>query len=133
DPAAGEIVADLVHLAAGLRRDHPTGEGLLGVGVAVVGVVRRSDGFVSTAPNLGWRDVPLGDRLRAGLGSAGPIAVANEADLGALAEVRRGAARGADDVLFVSGEVGVGGGTSDDGQPMAGPAGGGAWVGHVAR
>ena len=132
DLAAGEIVADLVHLAAVLRRDHPTGEGLIGVGVAVVGVVRRSDGFVSTAPNLGWRDVPLGDRLRAGLGSAGPIAVANEADLGALAEVRRGAARGADDVLFVSGEVGVGGGIIVDGKPMTGVAGYGGEVGHIA-
>ena len=36
----------------------------IGVGVAVVGVVRRSDGFVSMAPNLGWRDVPLGPALR---------------------------------------------------------------------
>ena len=130
--AAGEIVADLVHLAAGLRQDHRTGHELIGAGVAVVGVVRRSDGFVSTAPNLGWRDVPLGDRLRAGLRSAAPIAVANEADLGALAEVRRGAARGADDVLFVSGEVGVGGGIIVDGKPMTGAAGYGGEVGHIA-
>src|SRR5215218_5846152 len=43
------------------------GERLVGVGVAVVGVVRRSDGFVSTAPNLGWREVPLGAALRRAL------------------------------------------------------------------
>ena len=58
----------------------------------VVGIVRRDAGFVSMAPNLGWRDVPLGDRLADALGTSLPIAVANEADLGALAELRRGAA-----------------------------------------
>ena len=40
-------------------------DALVGIGVAVVGVVRRDDGFVSTAPNLGWRDVPLGGRCAA--------------------------------------------------------------------
>jgi len=100
--------------------------------VAVVGVARRSDGLVTTAPNLGWHNVPLRDLLRAALGPAAPIAVANEADLGALAEARRGAARGSDDVLFVSGEVGVGGGIIANGNPMTGVAGYGGEVGHIA-
>ncbi len=69
----------------------PTGP-LVGVGVAVVGIVRRVDGLVSMAPNLGWSDVPLGERLPRVLARPVPIAVANEADLGALAEHRRGAA-----------------------------------------
>jgi predicted NBD/HSP70 family sugar kinase len=73
-------------------------------------VVRRSDGFVSMAPNLGWRDVPLGEALAAALDFDAPIQVANDADLGALVEVRRGAAIGGDHVLFISGEYGVGGG-----------------------
>ena len=71
-------------------RDRPADEPLLGVGVAVVGVVRRSDGFVSMAPNLGWRDVPLGEWLARALDVPVPIAVANDADLGALVEHRRG-------------------------------------------
>jgi predicted NBD/HSP70 family sugar kinase len=130
--APEEIVADLARLASDLRQDHGAAGELIGIGVAVVGVTRRSDGFVSTAPNLGWHNVPLGDRVRAALGSAAPISVANEADLGALAEARRGAARGADDVLFVSGEVGVGGGIIVDGKPMTGVAGYGGEVGHIA-
>jgi len=130
--APEEIVADLARLAAGLRQGRRADGDLMGVGVAVVGVARRSDGFVSTAPNLGWHNVPLGDRVRAALGSAAPISVANEADLGALAEARRGAARGSDDVLFVSGEVGVGGGIIVDGKPMSGVAGYGGEVGHIA-
>lgn len=83
------------------------------------------------APNLGWTDVPLGDRLARVLGDEIPILVANEADLGALAEVRRGAAIGADHVLFISGEVGVGGGLIVDGQPFTGVAGYGGEVGHM--
>jgi predicted NBD/HSP70 family sugar kinase len=113
-------------LAAGPRRDPP-----IGVGVSAAAVVRRTDGTVVTAPNLGWREVPLGDRLLEALATPAPVAVANEADLGALAELRRGAARGAEDVLFISGEVGVGGGLIVDGRPLTGVAGYGGEVGHL--
>ena len=34
-----------------------------GAGVAVAGIVRRSDNTVVLAPNLGWRDTPIGDLL----------------------------------------------------------------------
>ena len=59
------------------------------------------DGFVSMAPNLGWRDVAARRPRCVPRSDADvPIVVANEADLGALAELRRGAAIGADDVLY---------------------------------
>ena len=38
---------------------------------------------------------------------------------------------GADDVLFISGEVGVGGGIIVDGRPLAGAAGYGGEIGHI--
>ena len=44
----------------------------VGIGVAIVGVVRRSDGFVSMAPNLGWRDVPARRAAGAGARHDGP-------------------------------------------------------------
>ena len=126
-----EVVAGLAALAATIRGRRPADERLIGVGVAVVGVVRRSDGLVSMAPNLGWRDVPLGEWLDRTLDVAIPISIANEADLGALAEHRRGAAVGYDDVLFISGEVGVGGGLIVEGRPLTGAAGYGGEIGHV--
>jgi predicted NBD/HSP70 family sugar kinase len=125
------IAADLAELAVGLRSRRPPDEPLVGVGVAVVGVVRRSDGVVSTAPNLGWRDVPLGAALAAALEVAAPISVANDADLGALVELRRGAAIGYQHVLFISGEYGVGGGVIVDGRPLTGAAGYGGEIGHL--
>jgi predicted NBD/HSP70 family sugar kinase len=129
--AVDDLVRDLRDLA-GQVCPLPIEPGrLLGVGVAVVGVVRRSDGFVPLAPNLGWRNVALGDAIAGALGSAAPVVVANEADLGALAEVRRGAAVGERDVLYISGEVGVGGGIFIDGRPLTGAAGFAGEVGHV--
>ncbi|HUG48371.1 MAG TPA: ROK family protein [Candidatus Limnocylindria bacterium] len=124
-------VGKLAELAAMVRGLPPQREEVVGIGVGVVGVVRRSDGFVSMAPNLGWRDVALGHALRRALDTLIPIFVANEADLGALAELRRGAARGRQHVLFVSGEVGVGGGLIIDGRPLTGGAGYGGEIGHM--
>jgi predicted NBD/HSP70 family sugar kinase len=83
------------------------------------------------APNLGWRDVPFGQRLVPALGFDVPVTVANEADLGALAEHLRGAAIGHDHVLFVTGEVGVGGGLIIAGRPLSGAAGFGGEIGHM--
>lgn len=124
-------LADLAALAQTLRDRLPGQEELIAVGVAVVGSVRRSDGFVSMAPNLGWRDVPLGEHLAEALVTSLPIVVANEADLGALAEWRRGAAVGKDHLLFISGEVGVGGGVIVDGRQLTGATGYGGEVGHM--
>jgi predicted NBD/HSP70 family sugar kinase len=126
-----EVTRDLLVLASRLSDLRRLRRALLGVGVAVVGIVGREDGLVSTAPNLGWRDVALGERLATALGLDVPIAVANEADLGALIELRRGAARGADDLLFIAGEVGVGGGIVVSGRPLTGVAGYAGEIGHL--
>ena len=72
-----------------------------------------------------------GTSSSAAFGDDVPIHVANEADLGALAEARRGAAVGADHILYLSGEVGVGGGIIVDGEPFIGAAGYGGEVGHM--
>jgi predicted NBD/HSP70 family sugar kinase len=125
------IAHDLRELAATVRSRHASIDPLVGTGVAIVGLVRLTDGRVAMAPNLGWTDVPLGERLAATLGVTGPISVANDANLIAVAEARRGAAVGEDDVLFISGEVGVGGGIIVDGRPLTGVAGYAGEVGHI--
>ena len=126
-----ETVDDLIELARIVRARARTRGATIGVAVAVAGIVRRSDGVVRRAPNLGWRDVPLGASLAAALKTTLPISVANDADLGALAELRRGAAVGTNHVLFISGEVGVGGGLIVDGRPFTGLAGYAGEVGHI--
>lgn len=125
-----EIVSDLVELVGPMRSSF-TPDDLVGIGVAVAGIVRRTDGLVRLAPNLGWRDEPLGASLAASLRLPAPVHVANEADLGGLAEHRRGAAVGIDSLLYVMGEVGVGGNLMIDGQPVVGAAGYAGEIGHL--
>lgn len=128
-----EIAAALADLAADVRARLPGDDPIVGVGVAIVGVV-RSDGMVSTAPNLGWRDEPFGERLAAALeplGIAVPSVFANEADLAALAESRRGSARGVRDVVLAWGSIGVGGGLIVGGSPLIGVAGYSGEIGHI--
>lgn len=124
-----DVVAELVRLAGVLRV--PDAGPMVGVGVAVAGVVRRSDGLVFMAPNLGWVEVPFGERLERALGLDLPLTVLNDADAGMLAEHRRGAAVGVDDALYISGEVGVGGGAIVGGQPLLGSAGLAGEIGHM--
>lgn len=129
-----DTVRDLAGLVADLGGiDHAEGtdEQLVGAAVAFAGIVRRSDNVVSMAPNLGWRDVPLGELLGRALGTPRPIPVANEADLGALAEHRRGAGRSVDNLLYISGEVGIGGGLIAHGRPVEGASGYAGEIGHV--
>jgi predicted NBD/HSP70 family sugar kinase len=131
DPAA---TIDALAAAAGtvLRAGPRDAQGVLGIGVAVVGLVRRDDGLVRLAPNLGWTDVPLADLVATRLALGVPVAVGNEADLGGMAEHLRGAADGARDVLYVSGEVGIGGGLIVDGRPLDGHRGYAGEIGHLA-
>ena len=129
--APERIASDLARMARPMVSRLGGGTALVGIGVSMVGVVRVSDGVVRVAPNLGWLDVPLADIIARRLGSAVGVSVGNEADLGALAEHRRGAAAGVDDVLYVSGEVGVGGGVIVAGRPLTGAAGYAGEVGHM--
>jgi predicted NBD/HSP70 family sugar kinase len=88
--SVAEVVADLASLAIDIHPAPLTPDALVGVGVAVAGVVRREDGLVRTAPNLGWRDVALAEPLARALSAQVPVTVANDADLGALAESAAG-------------------------------------------
>jgi predicted NBD/HSP70 family sugar kinase len=102
-----------------------------GVGVGVVGITRRSDGFVHLAPNLGWHNVPLAEILGEELGYDGLVLVANDADLGAIAEHRRGVRPGVQNLIYISGEVGIGTGIIVDGEPVLGSAGYAGEAGHM--
>jgi predicted NBD/HSP70 family sugar kinase len=137
--AVAETIADVAALVDRLQPDATfdtsptphTGRRVIGCGVSVPGLVRELDGVVVAAPNLGWIDVSLAEGLAAALGRGVQIHVGNDADLGALAESRFGAGVASDHMIFVSGEVGVGGGLVVAGRPVVGHLGFAGEIGHL--
>ncbi|MEH0982504.1 ROK family transcriptional regulator [Micromonospora sp. CPCC 205556] len=109
------------------RRDAPAA----GVVVAVPGLIDVERGLVVLAPNLGWRQLPLAERLRAALPPDLPVGVDNDANLAALAEYTYGVAAGTDDLVYLTGEVGVGGGMIVGGRLLRGAEGFSGEVGHL--
>lgn len=107
-----------------------SGRKVLGVGVSVPGTVHRRTGTVGVAPNLRWHDVHLGRLLARRLGEGFTVTVGNDADLGVLAELSRGSARGCDDVVYVIGRTGVGAGLVVNGAPLRGRDGRAGEIGH---
>lgn len=128
---ADRIVRETVHVCHEVLAAAPQGSVLVGVGVGVPGLVRQPDGLVRFAPNLGWVDVPLGDLVADALGLSVPIVIGNDSDLGAVAERQRGSAVGASNVIYLSGQVGVGGGIVIDGRLLMGAQGYGGEIGHM--
>lgn len=104
---------------------------LVGIGISVPGLVRRTDGLIRLAPNLEWHDVSFSGIVLAALGLDIPVSIANDADLGALAEHQRGAGVGIDDLIYVSGNVGVGAGVITGGHRLEGAGGYAGEIGHL--
>lgn len=128
-------IEQLLDMAHELLEHVPQTTLWVGTGVGLPGIVNARTGFVSQAPNLGWIDIPFEQLLRTSLqkefGEVPPIFVSNDADLGALAEHTRGRAITARNVIYLSGEVGIGGGVILNGELMSGAGGFGGEVGHM--
>jgi predicted NBD/HSP70 family sugar kinase len=129
DPdATADSIADLARL---VQKEIEPGAMLVGVAVGVPGMVRADDGLVRLAPNLGWRELPFADLLVERLGLTCRPSLGNDADLGAVAEHLRGAGVGVDDLVYLSGEVGVGAGIVVGGRPLHGSGGYAGEIGHL--
>jgi predicted NBD/HSP70 family sugar kinase len=134
DYALDDVVGHLARFTGQMLAEVPDDAVCVGIGAAIAGVVRREDGLVRFAPNLGWVDEPLGVRLREEIGRLGVhahVTVGNDADLGALAEFTRGAASGSSDAVYLAGEVGVGAGVVVNGAQLLGHGGYGGELGHM--
>jgi predicted NBD/HSP70 family sugar kinase len=122
----GDVVARLRDLATEVV-DEVVDKGLRVVGgvLAVPGPVDLVTGTLHSAPNLGWRNVPLASLL----GLPFPVRVENEANLAALGELWFGT--GLPDFLHVSGEIGIGAGLVVRGRLFRGAHGFAGELGHV--
>lgn len=129
-PSAREAVNISAAVIEGLRGEFEAGGRVLGVGVAVPGLVRASDGLVRWAPHLEWTDEPVAAMLADATGLA--VSVGNDASLGALAERIYGAGRGMTDLIYLNGGAsGIGGGVIANGLPLGGAGGYAGEFGHI--
>src|SRR3954464_5852761 len=125
-----DAVADLVTEAIGAARFR--GAVPVGLTVAVPGLVRSIDGVATYAPNIDWHDVPVLDGLRARVDLDCPIRVENDANLSAIAEWAMGPEARTPDLVYLTGEVGVGGGVIVAGQLLRGVGRLSGEVGHIS-
>jgi glucokinase len=111
------------------RRELGAGIEVAGVGVGAPGPLDTGRGIVIVAPNLGWKDMPLRDRIA---GSTGlDAALENDANCATLGEWWRGAAQGARFVAGVTIGTGIGGGIVLDGRIYHGASDVAAEFGHT--
>ena len=129
--APSQVIEPLAAFVSQMQRATPKDAVCLAAGVAVSGMVRRADGMVRLGPHIGWVDEPLGGALRGVVAADVAISIGNQADLAALAEHIRGAAADSENVVYLHGDVGVGGGIIAGGRPVAGHGGYGGEVGHI--
>ncbi|MEO5853068.1 MAG: ROK family protein [Nocardioides sp.] len=129
---AWQVGAAVAGLIRQVVTDVPASSPLVGIGISVPGLVRRGDGLIRMAPNLEWTDVSFGGIVLAALGLDIPVSLANDANLGALAEHRRGAGVGIDDLIYISGNVGVGAGVIVGGVQLEGVGGYAGEMGHIS-
>jgi|WetSurMetagenome_2_1015567.scaffolds.fasta_scaffold59700_2 glucokinase-like ROK family protein len=102
---------------------------LMGIGVAVWGLVDHVKGVIRFAPNLMWHDIPLRDDWEAIFQV--PVYLENDANASALGEYYFGAGRDIDNFLYMSMDIGVGGGIISDGCLFRGVSGYAGEIGHM--
>ena len=88
------------------------------VGIASFGPIDRRTGRIGSTPKPGWRDVEFAGRVKSELGV--PVAFDTDVNGAVVAERRWGAARGVDDVLYLTVGTGFGGGAIVDGHLIHG-------------
>ncbi|TDC11309.1 ROK family transcriptional regulator [Nonomuraea longispora] len=126
-----ELAATLSGFARQMRRRTRADTVCVGAAAAVSGGVRKADGVVTFGPNLLDGEVPFGEELDRRLGLGLPVSVGNDANLGALAEHSRGVGAAVKDLIYLHGDVGIGGGIIAGGHLLGGHDGYGGEVGHM--
>jgi glucokinase len=99
------------------------------VGIGAAGFVSSDRSTVLFAPNVAWRDEPLGARVADVLKV--PVVVENDANAAAWAEFVYGPAAKVSDMVFVTLGTGIGGGIVIDGELLRGAHGVAAEIGHM--
>ena len=117
------VILDATQETAAKRKD------FVGIGLGAPGPLDRKNGVVIVAPNLGWRDFPLRDRVTSRLGL--PATLDNDANCATVGEWWLGAARGGRNVVGITIGTGIGGGLIINGELYHGSSDVAGEIGHT--
>jgi glucokinase len=117
------VILDTIAQTKAQRRD------FVGVGIGAPGPLDRERGLVIVAPNLGWRNFPLRDRIGERLDL--PATLDNDANCATVGEWWQGAAKGATNVIGMTIGTGIGGGIILDGKLFHGSSDVAGEIGHT--
>ena len=123
---------DLAHelVRQALRSAGVTPDQLLGVGMGLAVPIVKATGELAADGILpGWHGIRPAEEMEVRLGI--PVALDNDANVGALGEKAFGAARGVDDLIYVRLSAGIGAGLILEGHPYPGVTGVAGEIGHV--
>jgi glucokinase len=100
------------------------------IGISIGGPLDHRTGTVINFPHLPeWKNIRLVEWIGSELSA--PAVLDNDANLGALAEHRWGAGRGASDMVYITVSTGIGGGVIVDGRLLHGVRSGAGEIGHI--
>ena len=117
------VILDTMNETGATRKD------FLGIGIGAPGPLDRKNGIVIVAPNLGWRDFPLRERVSSRLGM--PATLDNDANCATIGEWWLGAARGGTTVVGITIGTGIGGGLIINGELYHGASDVAGEIGHT--
>ena len=128
--AVDHVVTEIVALVAALLDEARLPQTkLLGVGVGLAGIVDSRRGMLLTSPYLGWRDLPLRDRIQEKLQV--PVYVDNDVNTLTQSEKWFGSGQGVDNFIVLTVGRGIGMGLVINGQFYRGANGGAGEFGHT--
>ncbi|HEY4306783.1 MAG TPA: ROK family protein [Gemmatimonadaceae bacterium] len=117
------VILDTIAQTNAQRKD------FLGVGIGAPGPLDREKGLVIVAPNLGWRNFPLRDRIGEKLNL--PATLDNDANCATVGEWWQGSAQGGTNVIGITIGTGIGGGIILDGKLFHGSSDVAGEIGHT--
>ncbi|HQY98992.1 MAG TPA: ROK family glucokinase [Propionicimonas sp.] len=121
-----QIEAAAADAVAELRVTYPQ---VTTVGAAAAGFVGPDRTTMLFAPNINWRNHPLGTRLAERIGL--PVVIENDANAAAWAEYRFGQGQGTTEMVMLTLGTGLGGAIICGGQLVRGAFGAAAELGHM--
>jgi len=117
------VILDAINETGVTRKD------FIGIGLGAPGPLDIERGIVVVAPNLGWRDFPLRDRIVSRFGL--PATLDNDANCATVGEWWLGAAKGGRNVVGITIGTGIGGGLIINGELYHGSSDVAGEIGHT--